>query len=261
LDGLALAYTGKDKSNERSQLSPELLIAHLFVAYVVIAEPLLGYRMYQTLKRTLPQDKGARIRFYRQLIIVAWMGVLVIAVFVLLSPARLADLGFRWPQAGMYGWLFTGGISALLVVQTIVLWFSRSSLAENSKFIDSMQHIWHMLPRSDREQRTWIGLSFTAGICEEIAYRGFLFYYLQELWDLSIIAAVILSSVVFGLAHIYQGPRAAAGTAVMALFMAGIYAATGSLLIPIVLHVLQDWKALMLVPMIREADNKPAETT
>jgi len=50
----------------------------------------------------------------------------------------------------------------------------------------------------------WIVLSVSAGICEEIVYRG----YLQRQFRTatrSIVAAVILQAVVFGSVHVYQG--------------------------------------------------------
>jgi membrane protease YdiL (CAAX protease family) len=50
----------------------------------------------------------------------------------------------------------------------------------------------------------WILLSVSAGVCEEIVYRG----YLQQQFRAaarSVIAAVILQGVVFGLVHAYQG--------------------------------------------------------
>jgi hypothetical protein len=50
----------------------------------------------------------------------------------------------------------------------------------------------------------WIALSVSAGVCEEIVFRG----YLQQQFRAatrSVIAAVILQGFVFGLLHTYQG--------------------------------------------------------
>ena len=60
------------------------------------------------------------------------------------------------------------------------------------------------LPGGFAEISLWILLSVSAGICEEIVFRG----YLQQQFHAathSIIAAVILQGAVFGLAHSYQG--------------------------------------------------------
>ena len=65
-----------------------------------------------------------------------------------------------------------------------------------------------MLPQGPLESVLWILTSATAGLCEEIIFRG----YLQKqfsAWTASIPAGVVLSAVVFGFGHIYQGARSA----------------------------------------------------
>jgi len=60
-----------------------------------------------------------------------------------------------------------------------------------------------MVPRDSHERRLWMGLSLTAGLCEEVLYRGFLIWYLRML--LPGMAAVLLAAIVFGVAHRYLG--------------------------------------------------------
>ena len=95
-----------------------------------------------------------------------------------------------------------------------------------------------MLPDNDRETRWFNGLSVTAGICEEIIYRGFLIAYFTAFTGL--IPALLLSSFVFGLAHAYQGWRGIVKVSVVGLAMGGVYLLTGSLWAPIVLHAVLD---------------------
>jgi uncharacterized protein len=59
-------------------------------------------------------------------------------------------------------------------------------------------------PSGIAEVTTWVLLSISAGVCEEILYRG----YLQKQFGAatgSIAAGVILQGAVFGLSHTYQG--------------------------------------------------------
>jgi membrane protease YdiL (CAAX protease family) len=59
-------------------------------------------------------------------------------------------------------------------------------------------------PEGSKEIFVWILLSVSAGICEEIVFRG----YLQQQFRAatgSLIAGIILQGAVFGLAHTYQG--------------------------------------------------------
>lgn len=61
-----------------------------------------------------------------------------------------------------------------------------------------------ILPRNAREFFVYASLAVTAGICEEFLYRGFVMAVLARagfaLWTV-----VLLSSMFFGLAHVYQG--------------------------------------------------------
>ena len=65
-----------------------------------------------------------------------------------------------------------------------------------------------MVPANFAESAGWIVLSITGGICEEIAYRGYLQRQLTAFpgW---LPIAVCLQAVAFGAVHIYQGWKAA----------------------------------------------------
>jgi membrane protease YdiL (CAAX protease family) len=64
-----------------------------------------------------------------------------------------------------------------------------------------------MVPTNFAESTGWIVLSITGGICEKIAYRGYL---QRQLWAFtgSLPVAVCLQAVAFGAVHIYQGWKA-----------------------------------------------------
>jgi membrane protease YdiL (CAAX protease family) len=68
----------------------------------------------------------------------------------------------------------------------------------NAKSVDSL------LPRSLFEILIWIAVSTTAGICEELAFRGYLQRQFHALSS-STVAAVAAQALVFGVAHAYQG--------------------------------------------------------
>lgn len=68
-----------------------------------------------------------------------------------------------------------------------------------------------LLPDTNVERIWWVALSFTAGFCEEIAFRGYLMTRLWRLapssWSSKLrwVVVVIFSSVIFGMGHTYQG--------------------------------------------------------
>jgi CAAX protease family protein len=83
-----------------------------------------------------------------------------------------------------------------------------------------------------------VPLALTAGICEEILCRGFMMWYFGT-WGTA--AAVVLSSVVFGLGHLYVGVPHVFRTTLIGVGFALLAVFTGSLLPGIVLHAAIDW--------------------
>ena len=79
----------------------------------------------------------------------------------------------------------------------------------------------------------------TAGVCEEVLYRG---------WLLSLVAAtlgsvwlgLLISSIIFGFAHAYQGRPAILGTGVIGAVFGFLLIFSGSLIPGQVLHAAMD---------------------
>ena len=96
--------------------------------------------------------------------------------------------------------------------------------------------------------RIWLG----AAICEEIVFRGFLIGRLEAAFGgaspIATAAAVMLSSALFGLAHMYQRPTGVLITGVLGLVFACVYAYGGrNLWLNIVVHGVYDTLSLGLV--------------
>ncbi|HEV2340320.1 MAG TPA: CPBP family intramembrane glutamic endopeptidase, partial [Candidatus Acidoferrales bacterium] len=83
----------------------------------------------------------------------------------------------------------------------------------------------------------WL-LSITAGICEEIIFRGFLMW-LISVWT-GVIFAAIISSVIFGLEHVYLGVAQVPRIALLGLGFVIVVLISGSLLPAMVIHATMD---------------------
>jgi membrane protease YdiL (CAAX protease family) len=70
--------------------------------------------------------------------------------------------------------------------------------ASSAKTVDSL------LPKSLLEILVWIATSITAGICEEMAFRGYLQRQFHALTG-NIAVAILAQGLIFGLFHAYQG--------------------------------------------------------
>jgi|HubBroStandDraft_6_1064221.scaffolds.fasta_scaffold544131_1 membrane protease YdiL (CAAX protease family) len=83
-------------------------------------------------------------------------------------------------------------------------------LAATAKLLHSggsQQNLKFLAPEGFAQVAGWVALSVTAGICEETIFRG----YLQKqfvAWIGSAPAGIVLSGVIFGVCHIYQGVKA-----------------------------------------------------
>lgn len=76
-----------------------------------------------------------------------------------------------------------------------------------------------LLPVSLLEYLPYSALAITAGICEEFVYRGFAIAAFSKV-GLPIWLVVILSSILFGLAHAYQGRAGIVSTGVFGILLA-----------------------------------------
>ncbi len=71
---------------------------------------------------------------------------------------------------------------------------------------DQAKKIDILLPQTVLEILLWVGVSVSAGICEEIVYRGYLQRQFLALTG-SPILAVLAQGVIFGVGHAYQGAK------------------------------------------------------
>ena len=139
-----------------------------------------------------------------------------------------------------YGWRWLAvavgvGGSLFLLWQMVTVAGNPGDLA---KMRAQMGELSALAPRNPAESRAFAMVSVTAGICEEIVYRGMLMGALIP--ALGLWPAVALSSVIFGMGHVYQGMTGIIKTTLVGVFMALLTVFSGSLLVAIVLHAIID---------------------
>jgi hypothetical protein len=105
---------------------------------------------------------------------------------------------------------------------------------------DKLGSVTFLLPHTQSERRAFDAVSVTAGVCEEVFFRGYLIAYLMAVLGTPFWVAALLSSVVFGFAHAYQGPLGILRTAAAGGLFALLYGLTGSLWAPMAVHAVMD---------------------
>jgi membrane protease YdiL (CAAX protease family) len=100
-----------------------------------------------------------------------------------------------------------------------------------------------LFPRSSRERLYCVALAITAGICEELVFRGALLHLAERLLPgAGVIGAAAAAVALFGVAHFYQGLRGVLLTTLAGALLMLSFLATGSLLPGIAIHILIDLK-------------------
>jgi membrane protease YdiL (CAAX protease family) len=248
-------------SPEFSTLAVALSIP-LLAALVV--DPLAGGRMYRRLERSRDHDSRALSRFYWRIIGLEWACAALIAGIIAVSPgAAPSDFGLALPGLSLelpvepseiagaaVGLLFAGAIF-WFVLRKIGTPFIDGFLALQRAGLDGFKA---MLPRTAGERRLGVAVSVTAGICEELIYRGFLIAFGTGVLGLNPYVAGGLAALLFGAAHLYQGWPGMIRVTCFGILMTALYLRTGSLLIPIAIHAIGDIVSLVVMPRLLHID-------
>ena len=86
-------------------------------------------------------------------------------------------------------------------------------------------------------------------LAEETIFRGYLILCLRVI-TASPVAAALLSAAIFSLGHGYEGSAGVVTVGVMGLVFAFVYMWRQSLVAPIVIHFLQDFIGIVLLPLL-----------
>lgn len=171
-------------------------------------------------------ESGERIALYLSTIAFQWIAVAIAAWRAWAHGYTLVELGLSTGPN-----LFRSAIAG--VVGTIVLstlhWmnFRRMGLLIDKLPGRVLAMATRILPQSTRERMPFLALAVTAGCCEEFLYRGFAMAAFNRA-GFPIWASVVVSSVLFGAAHLYQGRGGLIGTGILGLLFGSFRAYTGS---------------------------------
>jgi len=247
-------------------------VSSWILALYLIWESARSPKVYRKLKASIDAgDTTARARFYYQ-----------VYLFEALSAAlALTALGFNWnalnpshlgmdhSSFGMWwhapfgrhdnSFLVGAGIGfgAALAGAMVGMWVVRrrrasqpaSATPRQSRFFPDFSYL---LPTSGRERVLFALVALSAGVCEEIVFRAWLLNSLHSFCQLEGWTLVLVASVLFGVAHYYQGMAGVAATTILAVFFCGLYVGTGTILFPMVFHTLVDlrWAVFPSMPGI-----------
>lgn len=212
---------------------------HAFVVLFAVLWPfyITFFEMPRFRRRQAAGDPPQRIRDYATTMATQW--TLAALALTIWATARRpwAELGLR-PPHGLPFWIGAALVAAAITFLAWQLAMVRRMAAARERLRRQLAALAFLLPTRPHEMGVFYALALTAGVCEELLVRGYLLWYLEHF--VSLPGAVALSSLMFGLAHSYQGRNGAFRAGLAGVIMAGLYASTRSLLLPIVAHALVD---------------------
>ncbi len=219
-------------------MSFDTLFTLIILFLLAVAYPLMGVQDFRLLlRRTREGVADARVKFYKAYLMWLWPLTIGLVAWWLLSGNGLESLGLI-PVADGRQWVAIGVGVFVLLAQVIYLETVSRNADALTKIKKQMGALSNLAPQTRAENRLFGMVSITAGVCEEILYRGLLLATLVSLvgtWP-----AVAISSLIFGLGHAYQGISGIAKTGLVGLVLALFTVFSGSLFIAIVLHAVID---------------------
>lgn len=211
---------------------------HLLVALVLVAAPIDGTRERRRLQRELNAgNPDARLEAYARIMVWQWSGAAVLILFWVLSGRSFRMLGVQAPDG-------PGFISAAVLVIAITVFFAnqvraaRGSAEFAARVRAAAASLSFVTPSTPAELSRFTRLGLTAGIVEELIFRGYLVWYFASfapLW-----AAIVITAIAFGIGHVYQGIAGVLKTTSIGLFVGVLYWFSGSIWVPMFLHAATD---------------------
>ncbi|HEV7519833.1 MAG TPA: CPBP family intramembrane glutamic endopeptidase, partial [Candidatus Angelobacter sp.] len=174
------------------------------------------------------------VPFYLSVIALEWGLVATVRGAVNDRGIKLRDLiGGRWSN-----WKDVVRDVAICI-PFLIVWEASARLMHRLLGPDQAKSIGSLLPQSSVEVALWIAVSISAGICEEIVFRGY-FQKQFTAYTHSVVGGVLLQGIVFGLGHSYQGFKQVVLISVLGMFYGWFAAWRGNLRSNMIAHAWTD---------------------
>jgi len=207
--------------------------------------PLLGALEHRFVRSS--PDTQRKLTYYAISIVSSW--ALTVAAVLIFGVDRLGAFASPWAA-----WLPFASITGPLILILLAVYFllglmplihslrgPRWRRAAAKAYRRHAEDFPGFLPDNAVERLGFALFGLTAGVCEEALYRGFLIRYLHDgAPALPVLLALAISSLTFGLGHIYQGAPNVLRISLGGVAFGLVFLLSGSLIPAIVLHILID---------------------
>ena len=231
----------------------------MYVAFLVFVITItLAVSISSVVKDKKSQDaivtEKMRNKKYLAAIVRLWSTVIAVFVMSIVGSISFADIGFTTMSFSYNIW-FTSislGLFAVMLIyhlHLLIRSLTNKTFREEMKDEITGSGAGALIPRTKKERQMFSFLCFSAAICEEIIFRGFLtFLLLAIIPDLPIFLVVLVPSAIFGMGHLYQGFSGVLATGATGAVFMGLFLVTGSLILPFILHFIFNFSYAFVLP-------------
>ncbi|MGI9519664.1 MAG: CPBP family intramembrane glutamic endopeptidase [Pirellulaceae bacterium] len=199
--------------------------------------------------------------------------VAAIAVLIWWWPGRsLADIGFQMPGENVL--LYLGLTLAFGAWYVYDVMSKLVSPRKRQEAVEQWRRQTPFMPENRSEVSHSMQLAVSAGVSEEIVFRGFLITYFvvlltgslplamaEPLSSWQVWLAIVIPAIMFGLCHMYLGWAGVFKVMFLSLMFGAIFVASGSLLLVILAHIFVDAFALLISPWVMAQTARQPELT
>jgi membrane protease YdiL (CAAX protease family) len=235
------------------------LVDHIFFILIAIALPIYSYRSWQSFKKHLARKRPFALRNgYVETIAIQWSFAIFMIFWWIYTDKDFGDVGIALVLN------FKTYISLAITLLGVVFLAAQLIQIKNLKEIpDSLKKqiepIADLIPETVVERKLFVAVAITAGLVEELLYRGFLIWYLNSY--LHWVIAALLSVLIFGFAHTYQGKSGLLKAIIVSIIFLGLYLWSGSLIGPMILHVVLDLTSGSIASHVKTREKERGELT
>lgn len=213
----------------------------ILLAVILIGLPAEAFLSLKKTREDLARNQpGVRVKHYSQTILLLWGLTLPILILWAVNDRSWGLLGFQveYSWVAVLGWGLTVMVTAFFLYQYFAVSGSESVKQQYRDGLANKPLMQDFMPQTEDERRVFNLLGVTAGVAEEIIFRGFLIWALALYFPLWV--AALSALLVFTLLHLYQGVEQLPTIFLMGGLVTVIFLMTGSLWPVILLHIFVD---------------------
>ncbi|MEL6925325.1 MAG: CPBP family intramembrane glutamic endopeptidase [Bacteroidota bacterium] len=233
-------------------------VDHLFFVLVGVYLPLSNLRQARQGMEGMTFDASMKVQIYYINGMMLWLGAFIALGIWWANDRPLMLLGFRPPVLNL--WVI--GLTIFFVLAYLVDLYRETQFAERRrKTIEHWKKHTPFLPENVAELQHFNFLAISAGIAEEIVFRGFFITYWLSIFGQSSsdrFWAVLIPALIFSVGHSYQGLKAVVKIFVLAVLFGYLFLLSESLWLVMLLHVAVDMISgrVMMEVMMAERDSE-----